>query len=306
MRTENEPMLETDAALDADCRAVANRLRAVPERPYPDISSAVMRRIACRRRWRAGVLTTAAAAAAAAAVVMVRVGDPRMDAESAVPAPDTVLAVTQPATSPIDWLLAAQEQDGTWDPARWGGSAVYPHAATGFAVLALVEGGQTAHDDEIARAIWALRAGQSPDGRLGGGTGAGLMLNHAVATAALLAAHETGRFPQAFTALDGAIGWMRSRQDAHGGWGGGDTADLWLVDVLARATEAGWPDRGGHVRRGLRRIEAAGGAVSQDLAAASGLAEKRRAVTLAREKWTAANPAIRGGGTVYAQAVAAR
>jgi len=38
-------------------------------------------------------------------------------------------------------LLKAQEADGTWDPARWGGSREYLPAVTGFAVMALVRDG---------------------------------------------------------------------------------------------------------------------------------------------------------------------
>lgn len=228
------------------------------------------------------------------------------DAEAALgvlPEPEQAFRpeLASEALSPTEWLLAAQEADGTWDPARWGGSGAYPYAVTGFAMMALASG--ETHDADVARAVWALRAGQSQEGRLGGANDRS-MLNHAIATVALLTLYETGRFPESFSVADGAVNYIRTMQDARGGWAGGDAADMWLVDALGRASVLGWPDRGAHLRRGLRQLEATGAWFSAAIARVSTVSGKRCEVARACETWIAANRKIRGGGQVYAQSVA--
>ena len=293
----NERNEEWKEQMEADCAQLAVQLRALPEYRFRDISVRVVRTIARRRLFVRGGVVSFAAAAALVAWVLVPSGV--LPERRQAP----VQGLACEVVSPTDWLLAAQEADGTWDPARWGGSGVYPYAVTGFAMMALVSGG--AHDADVSRAVWALRAGQSSEGRLGG-TDDGSILNHAIATVALLAVYETGRFPESFTVVDGAINTIRALQDAEGRWGGGRTAELWLVDALGRASVLGWPDRGAHLRRGLRQLEAAGAPFSAAIAQASTMSDKRREVRRACETWIAANPGIRGGGCVYAQSVAAR
>ena len=65
--------------------------------------------------------------------------------------------------------------------------------------------------------------------------GARALHNHAIATGALLRLYETGRFPELFTVVDGAVNYIRVAQEASGGWGDAAGADVWLVDALARA-----------------------------------------------------------------------
>jgi len=294
MNERNEQWTELE---EINCAQIAAQLRAAPERVYGDISGNVMRMIARRRLVVRGGIVSFAAAAALVAWIVVPSG------VLPVEPPISLQGLVCEEVSPTDWLLAAQEADGTWDPARWGGSGAYAYAVTGFAMMALISG--EAHDADVARAIWTLRAGQSPEGQFRG-AGDRLMLNHAIATVALLAAYETGRFPESFTVVDGAINYIRAMQNACGGWEGGHAAELWLVDALGRASVLGWPDRGAHLRRGLRQLEAAGTPFSAAIAEASTISAKRLEVGRTCEKWIAANPGIRGGGQVYAQSVAAR
>lgn len=294
MNTPNAGWIDGVEPGDADLAAL---LRAVPERPFRDVSGAVVQTIVHRRRRRRMAFAGFGAAAAAAALVVMTW------------LPSTPVAVRPPVEAAAasraaeDWLLTAQEADGTWDPARWGGSREYRPAVTGFAMMALVRDGDAAADGAAARAAQALRGMQGRDGRLGG---ARALHNHAIATGALLRLYETGRFPELFTVVDGAVNYIRVAQEASGGWGDAAGADVWLVDALARAEALGWRDAGGHLRRGLRALGRSGGEAGAAVAAAPDLAGKREAVAALCAKWIDANPVSRAGGRVYAASVAAR
>ena len=312
--TMNTRNLEHDAEPEAGDAAIAAMLRAVPERSFPDVSASVVAALLRRRRRR----RFAFVAAAAAAVVAMMIGPSLQDVppDHAAKAAKLKAAMAAQAAKretamavvpgPDAWLLAAQEADGTWDPARWGGSREYLPAVTGFAMMALVRDGGAAADDAAARAAQALRAMQGRDGRLGGGR---TLHNHAIAAGALLRLYETGRFPELFSVVDGAVNYIRVTQDAAGGWGdaaGGAGADVWLVDALGRADALGWRDKGGHLRRGLRALERAAGSPAAAVAAAPTLAAKREAVADLCRKWIEENPVSRAGGRVYEASVAAR
>ncbi|MGI5869942.1 MAG: hypothetical protein ACOX9C_10930 [Kiritimatiellia bacterium] len=298
MNTQN---LEHDLELDADAAAVAAMLRAVPEQPFPDISAAVVATIRRRRRLRRRLAFVAAAAAAA--VVAIMAGPSPVQVAPVEPTPQAASSEAVDADpGPDAWLLKAQEADGTWDPARWGGSREHLPAVTGFAMMALVRDGGTATDAAAAQAAQALRAMQGRDGRLGGDRS---LHNHAIATGALLRLYETGRFPELFSVVDGAVNYIRTTQGAAGGWGG-TSVDVWLVDALSRADALGWRDPAGHLRRGLRALERLPGESAATVAAASTLDAKRDAVAGLCDRWIAENPVSRAGGRVYAAAVAAR
>ena len=303
--TMNTRNLEHDAEQEAGDAALAAMLRAVPERPFPDVSASVVAAILRRRRQRRRLVFAAAAAAAAVVAMTIRPSlQPVSPADPAAQVAKLEALTADPG--PDAWLLAAQEADGTWDPARWGGSREYLPAVTGFAMMALVRDGGAAADDAAARAAQALRAMQGRDGRLGGGR---TLHNHAIAAGALLRLYETGRFPELFSVVDGAVNYIRVAQDAAGGWGdaaGGAGADVWLVDALGRADALGWRDKGGHLRRGLRALERAAGEPAAALASVPTLAAKRDVVASLCERWTAENPVSRAGGRVYAASVAAR
>jgi squalene-hopene/tetraprenyl-beta-curcumene cyclase len=63
----------------------------------------------------------------------------------------------------LDWLLGAQEDDGSWF-GRWGVNHVY---GTGAAVPALIEAGVPQGDQSVRRAVSWLEQHQNPDGGWG-------------------------------------------------------------------------------------------------------------------------------------------
>ena len=279
---------------------IVSALRSVPEREFRDISGEVMKAIA-RRRLEMGCAVASLATAAAAVVVILMV--PSVSPKSSV----EVLAATDSAVaSPREWLVSAQEADGTWNPAHWGGSAEYIPAVTGFAMMSLVSDKNGLCDAVVLKAAQAFRVMQATDGRIRVALEQSTF-NHGIATVALLKLYETGRFPELFTVVDGAINHIRETQNPAGGWGGGEgvSADIWMVDALARASVLGWQDKGGHLRRGIRRLETAAAPFSDEIVAAESLSQKREVVESLCGKWVEDNPVARAGGMVYTKSVAA-
>ena len=126
----------------------------------------------------------------------------------------------EPARRGLDWLLAAQETDGSWF-GRWGVNHVY---GTGAAVPALIAAGIAAADEPIRRAVRWLEAHQNPDGGWGEdcrsyddpawiGCGASTASQTAWALMALKAAgHPRDEM------VDRGLGWLASTQREDGGW----------------------------------------------------------------------------------------
>ena len=280
---------------------IVSALRSMPDREFRDISGEVMKAIA-RRRWLMRCALASLASVAAAVVVVLMV--PSVSPKSGV---EVLTATNDAVASPREWLVSAQEADGTWNPAHWGGSAEYIPAVTGFAMMSLVSHEGEALDAVVSKAAQAFRTMQAADGRVGAATERSIF-NHGIATVALLKLYETGRFPELFTVVDGAVNHIRETQHATGGWGGGEgvSADIWMVDALARASGLGWQDKGGHLRRGIRRLETAAAPFSSDIAAAKSLAQKREVVESLCGRWIEDNPVARAGGIVYAKSVATR
>ena len=125
----------------------------------------------------------------------------------------------EPARRGRDWLLAAQEPDGSWF-GRWGVNHVY---GTGAAVPALIAAGIRADDPRIRRAVRWLESHQNPDGGWGEdcrsyddpdwiGRGASTASQTAWALLALDAAGE--RSP----AVRRGIAWLVETQRPDGTW----------------------------------------------------------------------------------------
>ncbi|MGZ4385321.1 MAG: squalene--hopene cyclase [Gaiellaceae bacterium] len=118
----------------------------------------------------------------------------------------------------IDWLLRAQEPDGSWF-GRWGANYVY---GTGAVVPALAACGLAAHES-VGRAIAWLERIQNADGGFGEdlrsyrepdwrGRGASTASQTAWALLALHAAGEKG------TPMQRAIAWLTETQRPDGSW----------------------------------------------------------------------------------------
>jgi squalene-hopene/tetraprenyl-beta-curcumene cyclase len=120
----------------------------------------------------------------------------------------------------VDWLLAAQEADGSWF-GRWGVNHLY---GTGAVVPALVEAGIAPGDPRIRRAVQWLERHQNADGGWGEdirsyldpswvGRGASTASQTAWALLALLAAGERDS-----GATAGGVAWLVEHQGADGSW----------------------------------------------------------------------------------------
>jgi squalene-hopene/tetraprenyl-beta-curcumene cyclase len=128
---------------------------------------------------------------------------------------------TRPAQRGVDWLLRAQEPDGSWF-GRWGANHVY---GTGAAVPALVAAGFGADQPAVARAVGWLQAHQNADGGWGEdlrsytdaawrGRGESTPSQTAWALLALLAADPAAADP----AIARGVQWLIRAQRADGGW----------------------------------------------------------------------------------------
>jgi squalene-hopene/tetraprenyl-beta-curcumene cyclase len=119
----------------------------------------------------------------------------------------------------IEWLLRAQEPDGSWF-GRWGANYVY---GIGAVVPALVAGGVPTDSLQITRAVEWLAAHQNADGGWGEdlrsyvdddwrGRGASTPSQTAWALLALLAVDPFT------TAVERGIAWLIDDQRRDGGW----------------------------------------------------------------------------------------
>jgi squalene-hopene/tetraprenyl-beta-curcumene cyclase len=128
------------------------------------------------------------------------------------------LAAHPAARRGLDYLLAEQEDDGSWF-GRWGANHVY---GTGAAVPALVACGLREHPS-VRRAVEWLASIQNADGGFGEdlrsyrdpawrGRGASTASQTAWALLALAAAGEDG------AVTERAVGWLVETQRADGGW----------------------------------------------------------------------------------------
>ena len=124
-----------------------------------------------------------------------------------------------PARAARDWLLRAQEPDGSWF-GRWGANHLY---GTGACVPALVRAGLGREHPAIRRAVAFLESRQNADGGFGedlasyrepalAGRGTSTASQTAWTLLALLAAD--GRS----AAVERGIAWLASRQRRDGGW----------------------------------------------------------------------------------------
>ncbi len=158
----------------------------------------------------------------------------------------------------VSWLLAAQEQDGSWF-GRWGANYVY---GVGAVVPALVAAGLPAGHPALRRAVAWLHDHQNGDGGWGedlrsyrdrswSGRGTSTASQTAWALLALLAVGDRGSGTQA------ALGWLTEQQKEDGTWdepqftGTGFPGDFYInyhlyrmvfpVTALARAVHGTGP-----------------------------------------------------------------
>ncbi len=243
-------------------------LRAVTEREYGDVSGRVVQEILRGRRRRRAAWCSAAAAACVCAAAVLLSGGHGDDAR--IPGGDS------PGAGRM--LVSVQGADGFWSPAESGGSEEFRTAMTGLAMLALMRGGRASDggtpefSESVMRAADYFCAQQRADGSFASD---GDMLNHAVATVAMLELYASGMRPDLFTKLDAALDYIRRNESPSGTWPGSTqsgSASVWLAGALGLSVELGWKDAGGHFRRALRALEMSPG--MDALSGVSGIAEK--------------------------------
>lgn len=229
-------------------RAVAERLRQLPERePSADLTERILRAVNTEhsrppfrapKLWRVAAVLVATLALVA---LYLRFGVPAVrDAQ---------------ADDGSCWIAAAQEADGTWQPARHGGAEAYRPALTALSALALDRADGRKYADPIGRACKALAALQNEDGAFGG-NGRERYYNHAMTTFALaaLASDRPGLKP----VLERALAFSRASQTVEGGWdyepGSDGNAALtsWQVRALAEMRRIGFAEAEIPLRKGLR------------------------------------------------------
>ena len=171
-------------------------------------------------------------------------------------------------TRALSWLASAQEDDGGWEPTRWGGLPQYAVGVNGLSVLALAGSDDDAHRAAARRGAMYLLTRQRNDGLLGRPF-RGALYNHAVATRALLAVWQGSdaavrshlRAP-----IDRALDHVVAAQGDGGGWsypdlGGPDRGNVsisvWPLRCLLVARGLGWGRLDPPIDRGfgwLRRV----------------------------------------------------
>lgn len=247
----NELVPEDAAAFNA----LAGRLRAAPERePSAGLADRILSAVDAergrnRRRFRAPApwWGTLLAASLAIALSLLSVYQCRNRVAARAGLPDGYA-----------WLAASQESDGTWSPARHGGSEIYRPALTALSALALDRAG--GYGPQIQRACDALTALQAPDGSFGGEGRVGLY-NQAITTFAL--ASLCSRHPSLKTSLGRALAGVAARQTAQGGWDyeagseGNAALTAWQVQTLACAEAQGFDAAKIPLRKGLRWLRGA-------------------------------------------------
>lgn len=150
----------------------------------------------------------------------------------------------------LQWLVAAQESDGSWNPARWGGRDRWRVGLSGLAISALAD-----FEDELPdlrraldRGVAFLSRQQAADGRFGPPF-AEYLYNHAPATLAILHVMERYPVPELDAVARRAVDHLLSEQSSRGGWGYAGGADApnavisaWPLEALLQARAHGRSD----------------------------------------------------------------
>lgn len=242
-----------------------SKLKSVPEEQFPDISDKVMVAVKHERLFTQQLykrmLYTGVGVGAAALALCVCFGV-MMSTPQEEPGEMQVATVEQ-KTASIETIVAESN----------GPTTIYDAVA----LLQLLEANEIeATDERFVCFVDELLSNQHADGFLGDVfIGGESNYNHTMATLTLIKLYESGAYPEIFTPLDAALGYIRSNQTELGGWGdiyaGSSDMGILNVTVLGLAQDLGWSDMSGHLRRGLRCLESS---TDAGLSEASTIAEK--------------------------------
>jgi hypothetical protein len=171
--------------------------------------------------------------------------------EALAPIPPTLVRAFKGG---VEWLLAAQSDDGHWSAAEYGGGAQCDVGVTALAVLALLESGRPESGVGVERGLAWLVARQrtvAPHVGLvvGDPVGHTFLYDHAIATLALWEARRAGVTAATAGACEAATRIVLEARNADGVWrydlppiGDNDTSVTgWMVEALRSAERAGMP-----------------------------------------------------------------
>ena len=256
----NEPTTHdpnrTDAPAPQDQQWLRERLSAVPDVvPSADLTHRVMTAVKreqvheSRIRW---------FQRAAAAVVLI--GFSAWGISSWIPQRDTtVITLIEKKESGVqealDWFCRTQEQDGSWNPARWGGDPRFEVALTALPLLAMrsAEGERTPLQQEVAlKAQEYLLSHCDERGRCGPAF-YGSSYTQGITTLALLASYQQQPDARLKRVLQRALDVIISQQQPTGAWSVAGSAQtdltvtLWQREALQRAAQLGWEEVQPHI-----------------------------------------------------------
>lgn len=227
---------------------IISKLQAVPEEQFTDISEKVMSAIkherAITQQIYKRMLYSGIGVGAAAIALCIGLGF-----YMSQPSSEAIeqFASVEPKVAPIETVVAESAPT----------MSIYDVVA----LLQKLESNELeATDSQFAHLAELLVQNQKTNGFFGDVlTGAEKNYNHSMATLTLVKLYETGAYPELFTPLDAALGYIRSNQTERGSWGdiyrGSNQIGILNVAVLGIAQDLGWADISGHLRRGLRCLE---------------------------------------------------
>lgn len=168
----------------------------------------------------------------------------------------------------LDWFCRAQEADGSWSPARWGGDPRFEVALTALPMLAILSAPDEMTSERAAaieKAKHYLLSHCDEKGRFGPAF-YGSSYSQGIATLALLSSYQQQPDPQTKRVLHRAIDVIISQQQATGCWGPGAagqpdvTVTLWQLEALKAAHALGWEEVQPHLSLGNKWLTQHGSA----------------------------------------------
>ncbi len=150
----------------------------------------------------------------------------------------------------LDWFCRAQESDGSWSPARWGGDPRFEVALTALPMLAILSAPDEMTPQRtvvIDKAKRYLLSHCDEKGRFGP-TFYGSSYSQGIATLALLSSYQQQPDADIKLVIHRALDVIISQQQITGCWGTGAagqsdvTVTLWQAEALKAAQALGWDD----------------------------------------------------------------
>ena len=226
-----------------ELRSLVQNLRAMPEQePSPELHTQTMVLLPKTQRiilWRNPWVRMAAAASIAILLSATYV----------------LRSSPQPLSPDLQWLISRQEADGTWNPARHGGTELFRPALTALSILALDKSSSTC-SGTIEKGIAALARLQTKDGLFKSPDAQAQAYNLAMTTFAL--ARCSTHTPTARPMVTRAVEAITASQLPNGSWDYAPTPEghiaitSWMIRALKSAEESGAGGSQAAQRKGLR------------------------------------------------------